>query len=372
MAIPVRYAPHRGQFPYWLVAATAVAAIIAIIPIIGAIVAGVSGAGTPQTAFASAPAGNYAVVVRAEKEADTIVVVSGSDAGEETEIATVPHISGYTSFGAVSPTGDVLALVTADSGTSSRPIASLLVVELETARVRRLASNVDYLQTPVWAPDGGSVVVARSAQTGSPKTDVTLLRVPLEGAAESELATAPGVLGAYAIGFDAQGRFVHVVVDARGSTAYRDGAEMARLASGISRDWRLSPDGASLAFVETSTATGVKYYPRTVALDGGVTAQALAAADDTQALGVAWSPGSAQATFGREPGSSDAVMAQSMLSGGFDVPLAYARDGSALAVQHWSGSTFAQPGDGQLQLVGSDGSRQALEGFARFYGWATR
>jgi hypothetical protein len=215
------------------------------------------------------------------------------------------------------------------------------------------------------------VVVTRSAQTGAPKTDVTLVRVAADGSGESQLGAATGVLGAYPVGFDAQARFVHVVVDGRGSTAYRAGAELARLAGGITRDWRLSPDGASLAFVETSTAGGVKYFARTVPLDGGVAAQAFAAGAG-QALGVAWPPGAAAPTFGHEPGGAGVASAQSTSAEGFDVPLGYAPDGKTLAVQHWSGDTFAQPGNGELQIVGSDGARLKLEGFARFYGWATR
>jgi dipeptidyl aminopeptidase/acylaminoacyl peptidase len=371
LAIPTRYAPKRAHVPYWWFLATAMAALIAIGPIAAAVLVSFGGGSVTRTAFASAPAGNYAVVVRPEDEVDVVVVVPADGSAEESEIARVPRLPGYTAYGAVSPDGLWVALVTADGGTQARPVAALVVVELETGEVSRLAEGVDYLQTPVWANDGTSIVVTRSAGEG-PATDVDLVLVSLDGSGEEVAAEADGVLGAYPVAFDSEGRLVHVVIDGRGSVAYRAGEEVAALAPGISRDWRLSPDGSTLAFIETSTAGGVQYFARTVQL-GAATSQAfsLAAAGD-ESLGVAWRPGDSEPTFGREPARSASEGSRALGAAGFDVPLAYSGDGSMLAVQHWTGGSFSDPGEGGLQLVAPGGERTPLDGVARFYGWAAR
>ena len=369
MSIPLRYAPRRAHVPYWWLLATAAAGFIALGPIVAAVVASF-GSGGPSSAFASAPAGNYAVVARAEAAADVLLAVGqGGDAPRE--IARVAHLPGYVSYGAVSPTNDRLALVVADGGTQAHPLASLVAVDLKTGETRRLAANVDYLQTPVWSRDGGTVVVSRTTGSG-PRANVRLSAVSMEGG-ETTLAEAENVLGAYAVGFNREGELIHVVIDGSGSVAYRGGSEVAVLAAGITRDWRLNEDGSAIAFVETASQAGVKYFARTAALVAGVGAQALSSADGRQSLGVAWRPGSAEATFGAEPQAAPgSVGAQSLAAAGFDVPLAYSSDGAALAVQHWSGASFADPGQGSLELVSDDGTRQPLNGYNRFYGWATK
>jgi dipeptidyl aminopeptidase/acylaminoacyl peptidase len=269
--------------------ATAAAALIAIVPLAAAVFVSLT-AGPARTAFATASAGDYAVVVRPDAEVDVVVAVPAAG-GAPAEIARIDRLPGYTSYGAVSPDGTRVALVTADGGRQSRPVAALLVVELDTATVVRLAKEVDYLQTPLWAPDSASVTVTRTAGEDTPAAEVSLLRVPVDGGSEQVIAQVVGVLGAYPVGFDRQGRLVHVAIGQRGSVAYRDGTEVVVLADGITRDWRLSPDGRAIAFIETTTANGVHYYPRTAALDGG-SSQAMALTTDAESLGVAWRPGS--------------------------------------------------------------------------------
>ena len=106
----------------------------------------------------------------------------------------------------------------------------------------------------------------------------------------------------------------------------------------------LSPDRTQLAFVEANLSQGLRYLPRVVTIaGGGVSAAAVLPA--RQALGATWPPAGAVPQFGLEPsGTRGGVSAQS--GSGFDVPLGYSRDGSALAVRHWSGASFAEAGSG--------------------------
>jgi hypothetical protein len=177
-------------------------------------------------------------------------------------------------------------------------------------------------------------------------------------------------MGAYPVGFDKGGELLAVTIDANGSTVVRAGSPVVRLSSHITRDWRLSPDGAALAFIEVDSSNGLRYVPRIIALSradqGAVVAQSVAPSNT--GLGVAWQPGSAAPTFGSEPSG---VFAQGVSGGGFDVPLAWSPDGEALAVQRWSGSGYANAGAMQLELVTPSG-RRTLETFSRFLGWAAR
>lgn len=93
-----------------------------------------------------------------------------------------------------------------------------------------------------------------------------------------------------------------------------------------------------------------------------------------QSIGVAWEPQSGSPVFGFERGEDGAgVSAQSALSSesGFDVPLSFSPDGSALAVQHWTGNTFDDPGEFTIRVHSGDGV-VPLETASRFYGWARR
>ena len=321
------------------------------------------GGGPATTAFANAPAGQYAVVTHTDGAASVIGVVNADD-GRAIEVATVPHLPGFAPRGAVSPNGRWLALVAATGGVPAQPLAALLALHLETGELRVLAANVDPLQEALWTPDSGAVVVTREGPDG-----VAVLRVGLDGAETAlerreALAVAP-------VGFDAAGRLLAVVLDGRGSTLTRGGADARRLSAHLTRDWALSPDGAALAFVEANLDGGLRYLPRVAALAAGaVSAASASIPHDGQALGAVWPPAGGAPRFGHEPDASPGgVRAQA--AGGFDVPLGFSRDGAALAVRRWSGSSFAEPGDARLQIV-AGGERRTLDGFSRFHGWTAR
>lgn len=364
-----------------IIGASIVAGLAAATPIVGAMLGFSDQQGTPRTAFASAPAGNYAVVLRDEGTQDVLAIAGAGDDTAIRELARIPHLDGHTSTGAVSPDGTSLALVVVDSGSRSDPAASLAIGSLEDGRFVRMAVDLEPRQTPLWSPAGDAVVVTRSGGGPDAQGPVEVVRVEAAGG-EELLWAATGALGVYPVGWDGD-RLLSVVIDARGSTLQRDGEDFAWLSSGFTRDWRLSPDGSALAFIETAPGEGAAYVARTVSLGNvaGVRAEGLAA--PVSALGVAWAPGSGIPTFGVEPmqglgagaglQATAGVSAQALTAetAGFDIPLAYTADGDALAVQHWSGPDFDAPGKPTLQLVDGSGSTP-IESFTRFLGWARR
>ena len=378
MAVSLRTAPRKGQIQNGLIIAAVAAAAAAILPIVIAVIGGVGPAGQARTAFAGAQPGEYAVVSRTEGGNDVISVVAVSDPGSPREVARVPHVPGYAANGSVSPDGRHVALVVADQGSQSNPRASLLVLDLESGATIRLAENVDRLRTAVWTADSSAVVITRAAVTTEGRPAIQVAQVATDGSGERELLRVGHVLGVYPVGFDPQGRLVAVVIDSRGSALVRDGQELGAVSSQITRDWRLSPDGRQLAFVESDTAGGLQYHGRVVAVDApeAATMSAQALSVDGQQLGVAWRPSGDVPTFGLEPerglAPAGGVSAQALESApGFDVPIAYAPGGDTLAVTHWTGTSFADAGRSSLELV-SAGGRTDLTGFARFLGWAQR
>ncbi|MCE7927945.1 MAG: hypothetical protein DYG91_05510 [Chloroflexi bacterium CFX7] len=369
-----RGANARGRASRAIIFVSVLGAVVAVMPIIAAVV---SSPGTPRgarTAFASASPGEYAVVAQTGEERDTIFVAPADGPDAAIEIASIPHLRGYSATGAVSPEGRRLALVVADGGTPAYPSASLYVLNLESATLARVANGVDHLQTVAWAPDGQSIYFTRTAQGSGPRARVAIYRVGTAGDGEREVRGFEGVLGVYIAGIDPLGRLASVVIDGRGSTAYRDGAEAAHLSTQITRDWELSPDGEWLAFIESDASAGLQYRAKVVSLAGSTQGQVAAqSAGGGQQLGVSWRPGAASPTFGQEPAVTGAgVVAAQAGTTGFDVPLAYSPGGEHLAVQHWSGAGFERPGNVTLELLAEDGSRTALAEFTRFYGWAAR
>jgi hypothetical protein len=381
LAVTFRAAPRRGHLQYVFIAAALAAAAVAVLPIAFAIFADGAPLATSHTAFASAPAGDYAVVARTEGDTDVITVARADNAELSMEITRVRHVDGYSAAGAVSPDGKLLALALPDSGTPTQPLASLVVVDLGSGAQQKLTGDVDALAAPVWAPDGASLVITRTSVSLNGEANVAFLRVPVAGGAATTAFTVRAVLGAYGVGFDRQDRFIAVEIDGRGSTALRDGAELSLLSTQITRDWRLSPDGSQIAFIESNLDGGIHYEARTAVLDGSrPDASNGAQVDGSQQLGVAWQPGAPAATFGGEHPiqssarfEAQAAAADGVTGGaGFDVPLGYSNDGTALAVDHWTGSSFAQAGTSTLQVMSDAGARTTLNGFARFFGWSTR
>lgn len=374
MAVSSRTFPRQRDFSKLFISLALLAAVVALAPIVAAVLGYGSRSIAPKTAFASAPSGDYAVIGRTENGADVISVAWASNPGAVTEITRVPHIEGFASTGAVSPDGKQLALVTVDGGSATHPRASLKVIGLETGLTTNAVADVVPGQVPVWEPGGSRVVAVLSpAADGA----FRIVSARPDGKDVKELDAFSSVLGVYPVGF-AQGALASVIIDGRGSTLRLGGRDWGSLSSEITRDWKLSPDGTQLAFIEARTDGGVQYIPRTVNLSGaGVTAQALSA--PVSALGAAWNPKSGQPAFGLEPGASEvagvsveSLSAATDSSGeGFDVPLAYSNDGEHLFVTRWNGSSFQEPGKPVLQIVSADG-RANYDNFTRFYGWSAR
>jgi hypothetical protein len=156
------------------------------------------------------------------------------------------------------------------------------------------------------------------------------------------------VLGAYVAGVTPGGEPVTVSIGAQGSLVHLAGASML-LSPNITRDWRLAPDGSAIAFIEADLAGGLRYRQRVVSFAGDSVAQSIPVGG--QQLGVAWHPVASVPTFGNEPPAPTGD-ARAQRAPGFDLPIEFSGDGRYLAVEAWSGTSFAEPGSKRIAVVG--------------------
>ena len=374
MAVSTRTMHRQRDYSRLFIALGILAGVMAVAPIVAAVL-GIGGASVnTHTAFASAPAGEYAVLGRSEGNEDVISVAWAQHPGSVTEVVRVPHLDGFTSTGAVSPDGRKLALVSVDGGSRTQPVASLKVVDLETGQLVKAAEDIVPGQTPVWNLGSDQLVATRMPSGNVPSATIDVLSVGANGKGERIVGSHSGVLGVYPVAFDANDRLLSVIINGEGSIVRREGAGDVVISSHVTRDWKLSPDGSELAFIEADTTGGLRYLARTVRVDGSsLQSQALSA--PISALGAAWAP-NGRLAFGVEPGqesdnSPQALAGAGTPGAGFDVPLGYSVSGEALLVTHWSGSSFQQSGQPALELVTRDG-RETYDNFTRFYGWSKR
>lgn len=365
-----RKKPATGRLGRLVLFITGFVAVAAFGPIAWGIVAGVHSSPGATSAFAVAPPGSYAVVARQEGAVDIVSVVRTDNPASTLEVARIPHLEGFTTTGSVDPTGRYVALLSVDTGTPLEPAASLILLDLIDGSLDRLVIGVDAGWRPLWNENGTAVIVTRTRQ-GDSGTLIDIFDVALDGA--SKLRWSQAALGVYPVGWRDQ-RLLTVAIDGRGSTLQADGQDLRHLADGFTRDWAMAPDGAAIAFIEVATHDGLRYVPRVVPLtdDARVSAQAFTVGG-TEALGAAWKPDNAP-VFGTVPrlqANGGDVSAQEMHIVGFDIPVAYSPDGSTLAVVHWNGTGFGDPGLPSLYLV-RGGERHAVPGHREFFGWTHR
>lgn len=318
----------------------------------------------PPSALAASPPGTYAVAIRASESMDTVVAIPLDDPSQALQVASISHLPGFTTTGSVSPDGKTAALIVVDGGSFSRPTATLVFLDLGTGAFKPVKVGLDARQIPPWAPDSLSVAVSHTELGEDGRSSVTVESAATDGLVEL-VGQFPGAAAVFPFAVDAEGAVISTVLAADGSSLYSDTSRVQHLGPFITRDWSLSPDGGAVAYIEVNTDAGVRYVAKTATFGAQVQAASLTLSGP-ESLGTAWRPGSLSPTFGLDPGS-----ALTAGTTGFDVPLDFSPSGSALAVAHWSGTSYEQPGSIRFEAVTASG-RISLEPATRFLGWAER
>ncbi len=326
--------------------------------------------------------------------ADHIYTSPASDPAQRTLVQTVPHAEGWGINPAPAPAGSLFAytVLPPDSPAQRDAPAELWVSNLATRQQTRVASDADLLVQPVLRADGRALVYRSSRQDRQ-----SLVVVDLDSQVRSVVYSEQTSFGVYPIAFDASGAVVFSRLSTAGTDVYRvatggPAEELFHASDNVARDWRLSPDGATLSYlapeqleervvqrvhVVSLTSDAVRNLP---------TPAATAATAASEQYSPVWTPGGEALTVGQEAypaakraaaviGLDGSVRALPAPAQGFDVPLAWSQDGDYLAVQTFDGMNSSDPGKASMVVVDpAQGRRIPVRGNAEliFIGWIGR
>ncbi len=289
--------------------------------------------------------------------------------GERRKLAEIPHANGWDIEAATSPSAATAAvLAIPPGGWEPANHAALLVVEAQG--YRPIASGLDLRGGVVWSDDGRKLIVRRGgelvvlqADTGdqlaswSPIAPITVF---------APIAMRGDTLFAALI--ESGGTSVVRLQLTRGTLTR---LEQRQVSEEITRDWRLSPDGALVAFTEQR---GLDLSVRVASLTDDVTdapaswvSRRWTVGDPVGAAGSAHFPQSAAAVW-RADGSLE-VGSWADAVDGFSLPIAGDAGGEWLALRSVVGSGPGDVAAERLVLRDADGGlTEAPAGF-QFVGW---
>jgi Tol biopolymer transport system component len=307
---------------------------------------------------------------------DTIVAVDPDDVGARTTIATIDHASGYGVFPVLSPDGQAIAYTGLPAGIP-KPApdapAQAGVVDVR-GKATLLAADADLLVSPVWSPDSQSIVVRHSVTAADGSGTYELLLLGRDGARAS--LTTWRTASLFPIAFAPDGaRLYFATLSPAGTDLYAIGADgsgetkIAHLSDEIARDWKLSPDGATLAYSVAEGGPQPQVVTMTLALATGVAADAVRSpAAARLEFNPAWQADGTLTIASVQPQGGSAVSvvaaatARTLTSndGAIDLPLAWSPDGARLAVRSVEGASLQQATASHVEIVGGDGSRRRV------------
>lgn len=331
--------------------------------------------GTSSTPIADV-GGAGVVYIEFGATVDTVWRTSISNPKQRERLQAIEHGIGFGIVAGLSP--DRSTFVYTSLASNLKAVApdvpaQVWLSTLDTgAQPRQIADNADLLVKPIWSPDGSSIVFRRS----TPES-YKFVVVDARGTSERAFATSSDAL--FPIAFTPDGRQLYaarVRLDASALLAIdvATGAqrEVGSLAPGLTRDWTLSPDGRSVAYLEM-TQTGSDLVSRAFLIDTASGERRAASKTTGSDLSPVWSTATSVTIGQTQAGpTSEGVtsLADSKATTGFDVPLGWSPDGQAIAVRSFDGKSVLAPGNAALSILHSDGSHTILTNKeATFLGW---
>jgi Tol biopolymer transport system component len=313
--------------------------------------------------------------------ADTLWLADATDPSRRQKALVVPHADDFGVVPSLAPDGRRFVYTSLPPGLkapSPDTPAGLWLFTAGESQPRLLADGVDLLVRPAWSRGSDAIVFRRSSlPSQSTPGHYDLVRLDLAIGEQRTLVSSDGA-ALFPIAYSADERlFYYVRIDGDGSqlaAAAGDGTglEVARLASGLTRDWSLSPDGTRLAYLVMSFEDG-RISSRAAVLDLATGSIAAAGLPDVDAFNPVWTAdgrlvlGSPAVPGGRER------IGPAQLTSGFDVPLAFSPASDGLVVRSFDGVSAVSPGRPTLTLVDRGGVRHAVaSGEVTFVGWMLR
>jgi hypothetical protein len=332
----------------------------------------------PAAAPAAGPV-EYVVYAEFGLTADSVYRANAARPSERTRLHVIPHAREFGIVAATSPDGGAFAYTALPAGTlapAPDTPAELWLAPLEDGAPRKLAGGFDLRVRPVWSPDGGTIIARRSASD-----DAAYDLVGVDARTGAEVVLARSASAPFPAGFSPAGdALYYATIDSAGSELHRvdlaglASSQVARLSDGLTRDWALSPDSSRLAYLSLLPQGAGRFASRVQVLDlaSGAIAPSVDGGDE---FGPSWTPAGAL-TLGRLESGKGALVVDGVSSApadGFDVPLAWSRSGSNLAIRVFDGVSLTAPGTASLVTLGADGKRHTIaNGEVTFIGWTYR
>ena len=320
-------------------------------------------------------AGQRLLISEFAEDADTIVAIDPADPqGARTQIARIGHAPGYGIFAALSPAGDAIAYTAlpADTSKPAPDAPAIAAIVEDDGDVVTLATDIDLLIPPIWSPDGASIVVRKNTPAANSAGRFELILLGRDGSRST--ITSWSSAAVFPIAFSPDGAALYfATLDETGVDLYSvapDGAaetKIAHLSDDIARDWKLSPDGSTLAYSVALSGAQPRVVTMTLDLATAVAAEAVAKSAGAE-FNPAWRPdgeltiASVDAQGGGAV-SVDATGATEQITGNdgaIDLPLGWSPDGATLAVRTIEGATPFEAGESHLELVTQHGGRERI------------
>ncbi|HYM15761.1 MAG TPA: hypothetical protein VEZ14_09385 [Dehalococcoidia bacterium] len=331
---------------------------------------------SPATPFAAVQQGGHRLLISEfGNTSDHIVAVNPDHTQQRTTIATIDHATGYGVFPVLAPDGKAIAYTALPANVANpAPDTPALVAVVDTqGHAQTLATDVDLLVPPVWAPDSRAVVVRKNTPEPNAAGTFQLLLLGRDGSRTTITTWSTAAL--FPIAFSPDGsKLYFATLNSAGSDLYSvapDGSaetKLAHLSDDVSRDWKLSPDGTTLAYSVAQGGPKPAIVTRTLNLASGAVADAVAASGPREELNPVWRGGELTIASVNPHGGGDAVavggagQTQSITShaASIDLPLAWSPDGSKLAVRSVQGASPADAGASHIELVDRTGGRERV------------
>ena len=316
---------------------------------------------------------------------DMIWQIDLNDISKRVQIASVDHATECASLPVISPDGNSVAYTALTRGNCLPTDLAEAFVEQIGGSPRLLANEIILTASPVWSLDSAYIYLVQAGGDGV----FSVVRVGLPDG-EVEVLLTINALSLTPIGFDDGGAiltYVQVEQDGSTSVGYYDTVDgglptVVQVSNTIGRDFALSQNGDSLAFVSDGQAFVIGRTDQVArALDSAPQLPPNLFVGTTQ-LQPAWHPDGSisvgQLPAGDDPSSIIRIKLDGTYSSvldapeiGFDVPISWSPDGSFLLVRSFSKPSATGHLLPVMELVAENGQRLLISENqeASFVGW---
>lgn len=300
---------------------------------------------------------------------DVVYVRSREPGAQPRRLAQFPHAFNVHARGSASPMGDVVAVVSAAGNASAS--ATMTFIRTSDGEITVAGSEFDLLTSFAWTPSGDRVAGQRStAPNTTGRVSTTIIEVQPATGESLDLATFSDVLLATPVGYSGDGQTLYILtIDQGGSWLWerRDNVlnRMGQLAAGRTRDWKLSPDGTRLAYIEVLGGDRGSVGRTYVFATGNIRTASTSEAQ----VGVSWKPGSAIPEFGGPGGTIH--LDPRPADGTYVIPEEWSPDGSVLVATVFTpAASPVSPAPHTLEIMSATSRLHLAEAAnAAFLGW---